>query len=99
MPLAKWPSKYNPSLMEAVAINICTSKEYSPNIFSVNGSPGTGKTTLLKEIIADTIVKKAKIIANLNSIDLEVIKTNTTESYYRNYSESLTTGHYLSLIS
>jgi len=85
MPIGKWPSKYNSSLMQAAAINICTSKEYSPNIFSVNGPPGTGKTTLLKEIIADTIVKKAKIIADLNSIDLEVIKTNTTESYYRNY--------------
>ena len=85
MPIGKWPSKYNPSLMQATAINICTSKGYSPNIFSVNGPPGTGKTTLLKEIIADTIVKKAKIIADLNSIDLEVIKTNTTESYYRNY--------------
>ena len=85
MPIGKWPSKYNPSLMQAAAINICTSKDYSPNIFSVNGPPGTGKTTLLKEIIADTIVKKAKIIADLNSIDLEIMKTNTTNSYYRNY--------------
>lgn len=85
MPIGKWPSKYNPSLMQAVAINICTSKDYSPNIFSVNGPPGTGKTTLLKEIIADTIVKKAKIIADLNSTDLEIMKTNTTNSYYRNY--------------
>ena len=85
MPIGKWPSKYNPSLMQAAAINICTSKEYSPNIFSVNGPPGTGKTTLLKEIIADTIVKKAKIIADLNSIDLELIRTNTTNPYYRNY--------------
>ena len=78
MPIGKWPSKYNP-------INICTSKEYSPNIFSVNGPPGTGKTTLLKEIIADTIVKKAKIIADLNSTDLELIRTNTTNPYYLNY--------------
>lgn len=85
MPIGKWPSKYNPSLMQAAAINICTSKDYSPNIFSVNGPPGTGKTTLLKEIIADTIVKKAKIIAYLNSTDLEIMKTNTTNSYYRNY--------------
>ena len=85
MPIGKWPSKYNPSLMQAAAINICTSKEYSPNIFSVNGPPGTGKTTLLKEIIADTIVKKAKIIADLNSTDLELIRTNTTNPYYLNY--------------
>ena len=85
MPIGKWPSKFNPSLMQAAAINICTSKDYSPNIFSVNGPPGTGKTTLLKEIIADTIVKKAKIIADLNSTDLEIMKTNTTNSYYRNY--------------
>ena len=85
MPIGKWPSKYNPSLMQAAAINICTSKDYTPNIFSVNGPPGTGKTTLLKEIIADTIVKKAKIIADLNSTDLEIMKTNTTNSYYRNY--------------
>ena len=85
MPVGKWPSKFNPSLMQAVAINICTSKDYTPNIFSVNGPPGTGKTTLLKEIIADTIVKKAKIIADLNSTDLEIMKTNTTNSYYRNY--------------
>ena len=62
MPIGKWPSKYNPSLMQAAAINICTSKDYSPNIFSVNGPPGTGKTTLLKEIIADTIVKKLKLL-------------------------------------
>ena len=78
MPIGKWPSKYNPSLMQAAAINICTSKDYSPNIFSVNGPPGTGKTTLLKEIIADTIVKKAKIIADLNSTDLIVSSNNNS---------------------
>ena len=85
MPLGKWPSKDNPNLMEATAINIYTSKDYSPNIFSVNAAPGTGKMILLKEIIADTIVKKAKVIADLNSTDLENIETNTTISYYCNY--------------
>ena len=86
MPIGKWPSKFNPSLMQAAAINICTSKDYTPNIFSVNGPPGTGKTTLLKEIIADTIVKKAKIIAGLDPTNLDnTIQTNTNESYYRNY--------------
>lgn len=65
IPLVKWPSKYNPSLMQGIAINIFTSDNYSPNVFSVNGPPGTGKTALLKEIIADTIFKKALNILKL----------------------------------
>ncbi|MBF4692017.1 DEAD/DEAH box helicase [Fusibacter ferrireducens] len=57
--LGKWPSKYNPALMQQVAINYLSKAEDSPNIFSVNGPPGTGKTTLLKEIIAHNIVERA----------------------------------------
>lgn len=34
-------------------------------LLSVNGPPGTGKTTVLKEIIANTIVKKAINLSNL----------------------------------
>lgn len=81
MPLGKWPSKYNPSLMQDVAINICTSEEYIPNVFSVNGPPGTGKTTLLKEIIADTIVKKAEIISNLELTDIKKVKNKNIKAF------------------
>ena len=81
MPLGRWPSKYNPSLMQAVAINICTSKEYSPNIFSVNGPPGTGKTTLLKEIIADTIVEKASVISKLDLKDIKKVEIKGVKIY------------------
>ena len=81
MPLGRWPSKHNPSLMQAVAINICTSKEYSPNIFSVNGPPGTGKTTLLKEIIADTIVEKANIISKLDLKDIKKVDIKEVKNY------------------
>lgn len=34
-------------------------------LLSVNGPPGTGKTTLLKEIIADTLVKKAQQLVSI----------------------------------
>ncbi len=62
--LGKWPSKYNPALMQQVAINYLSKAEGSPNIFSVNGPPGTGKTTLLKEIIAHNVVERAiKLVA------------------------------------
>ncbi|MEA5009772.1 DEAD/DEAH box helicase [Clostridium tyrobutyricum] len=69
-PLGKWPSIYNPSLMQQIAINIGISdnKEFG-NIFSVNGPPGTGKTTLLKEIIASYVVERAILLSNYQNPD------------------------------
>jgi ATPase subunit of ABC transporter with duplicated ATPase domains len=52
-PLSVWPSQYSPSLMQRIGINLATSGEQEA--FSVNGPPGTGKTTLLKEIEAKEI--------------------------------------------
>lgn len=72
-PLAKWPSRFQPALMQQAAINLATgdaSSFLNPSlkpIFSVNGPPGTGKTTLLKEIIADHIVKKAIRMADIET--------------------------------
>ena len=68
-PIAKWPSRYMPALMQQVAINFAVSNksrgifEKNGHIFSVNGPPGTGKTTLLKEIIANNIVEKAIVLS------------------------------------
>lgn len=69
-PLGKWPSKFMPSLMQQVAINIAISNNIDlRKMFSVNGPPGTGKTTLLKEIIADNIVKRAELLARYEKSD------------------------------
>lgn len=57
LPLGRWPSKFNLSFMQQVAVNIA--KENPKKVFSVNGPPGTGKTTLLKDIIANNIVERA----------------------------------------
>lgn len=63
-PLGKWPSRYAPVFMQQLAINLAVSNNQKfPTCVSVNGPPGTGKTTMLKEIIAESIVKKAEIIS------------------------------------
>lgn len=56
-PLGMWPSEFIPSLMQQIGINLSLSNEQS--IFSVNGPPGTGKTTLLKEIVVSNIINRA----------------------------------------
>jgi hypothetical protein len=69
-PLGKWPSIYRPSLMQQIAINIGISdNDYTSNLFSVNGPPGTGKTTLLKEIIASNIVERAVLLSEYQKPD------------------------------
>lgn len=58
-----WPSDYSLSLMQQYAVNTIHSKlsdAEQSGIFSVNGPPGTGKTTLLRDIISANIVKRAK---------------------------------------
>lgn len=69
-PPGKWPSKFMPCLMQQLAINLSW-RPFSENlpIFSVNGPPGTGKTTLLKEIVAGNVVERASLLANYEDPD------------------------------
>ena len=64
-PMAKFPSIFSPTLMQQVAINLAISETKETDIFSVNGPPGTGKTTLLKEIIASHVYNAAKYLSEL----------------------------------
>lgn len=62
-----WPSEYKLSLMQQFAVNRVMNDLSAPEqegLFSVNGPPGTGKTTLLRDIIAAILVKRAKVMAS-----------------------------------
>lgn len=77
-PVGKWPSRFMPSLMQQTAVNLAVD-ESEDNvrdngaargpIFSVNGPPGTGKTTLLKEIIVNHIIEKAMLLSRYDRPD------------------------------
>jgi len=62
-PLGRFPSNsdFALSFMQQVAVNLALNA--GNNVLSVNGPPGTGKTTLLKDIFADLIVQQAAEIA------------------------------------
>lgn len=64
----RWPSKSNQfqSSAQQLAINQITATANSGQgdyLLGVNGPPGTGKTTLLKDVISEIIVARAKQLA------------------------------------
>ena len=83
LPFGRWPSKFNLSFMQQIAVNIA--KENPKDIFSVNGPPGTGKTTLLKDIIANNIVERASKFCesnHVNDIFKKVVGRDVISFYY-----------------
>lgn len=65
-PAGRFPTntKFALSFMQQVAVNLATGYD-DRSIRSVNGPPGTGKTTLLKDIFAELAVRQARDIAAL----------------------------------
>lgn len=94
MTIGRWPSNIEYGLYSAqcgavntIFINLGTNE----GLQGVNGPPGTGKTTLLKDVIAQIIVERAKVISELGCDNLFETGCNKikTESGYTLYTNNL----------
>ncbi len=59
LPLAAWPGAHALVTAQQFAVNTIRHDLAHAGLFSVNGPPGTGKTTMLKDIVAMVIQQRA----------------------------------------
>jgi len=69
MPQARWPSKggHPLVLLQQAAVNAARAElNDAPGIIGINGPPGTGKTTLLRDIVVGCILDRATAMCGFN---------------------------------
>lgn len=66
-----WPAEYPLAFSQQLAVNeIWRRHADAAGIFAVNGPPGTGKTTLLRDVVAAVVTQRAQALVSLGNAAL-----------------------------
>jgi hypothetical protein len=67
-PCARWPAKgrYPLTFMQQVAVNHAAAELQQSGLVAVNGPPGTGKTTLLRDLVSHIVLQRARALSTFD---------------------------------
>jgi energy-coupling factor transporter ATP-binding protein EcfA2 len=67
-PRAAWPAPGCPLpvLLQQAAVNLAFQETEKGHILAINGPPGTGKTTLLRDLVAAVVAKRAEALCRFD---------------------------------
>ncbi len=68
IPAARWPSPggHPLVLLQQAAVNVARLELKTEGLIAVNGPPGTGKTTLLRDVVASAVLDRALAMAEFD---------------------------------
>lgn len=96
IPLTRWPSpgRYSLVLMQQTAVNHAAAELASGGLVAVNGPPGTGKTTLLRDIVAKVVLDRAIALSQFDKPEsafthVTTMRTGNAYSHLYQLHESL----------
>lgn len=76
-PLARWPGPgRNPLvLLQQAAVNVAFSETTPNGLIGINGPPGTGKTTLLRDLVAGIVTQRAQAMVRFENPETAFLPT------------------------
>jgi hypothetical protein len=76
-PLGRWPGpSRNPLiLLQQAAVNVAFSETTRNGLIGINGPPGTGKTTLLRDLVAGIVTQRAQAMVTFENPETAFLPT------------------------